>query len=145
MVPKVANSAATYVTVEDGFTDILRNGAIYTLGFGEEAPLDCYSITYEEATIELDPMEIPFEAGDESKALIRMAFDYTDAESVTSRVLFTLTVVSENSPLLNINGIGTAQNGKATYYTLQGTPLTAPVKGVVIKKQGNKAETIYVE
>lgn len=145
VVPKVANSAATYVTVEDGFTDILRNGAIYTLGFGEEAPLDCYSITYEEATIELDPMEIPFEAGDESKAVIRMAFDYTDAESVTSRVLFTLTVVSENSPLLNINGIGTAQDGKATYYTLQGTPLTAPVKGVVIKKQGKEAETIYVE
>ena len=74
-----------------------------------------------------------------------MAFDYTDAENVTSRVLFTLTVVSENSPLLNINGIGTAQNGTATYYTLQGTPLTAPVKGLAVKKVGNQAEVIYVK
>ena len=90
-------------------------------------------------------MEIPFATGDESKAVIKMAFDYTDAENVTSRVLFTLTVVSENSPLLNINGIGTAQNGKATYYTLQGTPLTAPVKGLAVKKVGNQAEVIYVK
>ena len=145
VVPKVANSAATYATVEDGFSDLMRNGAIYTLADGQEAPEDCYYITYEDDAIELDPMEIPFATGDESKAVIKMAFDYTDAESVTSRVLFTLTVVSENSPLLNINGIGTAQNGKATYYTLQGTPLTAPVKGLAVKKVGNQAEVIYVK
>ena len=145
VVPKVANSAATYATVEDGFSDIMRNGAIYTLADGQEAPEDCYAITYEDDAIELDPMEIPFATGDESKAVIKMAFDYTDAENVTSRVLFTLTVVSENSPLLNINGIGTAQNGKATYYTLQGTPLTAPVKGLAVKKVGNQAEVIYVK
>ena len=145
VVPKVANSAATYATVEDEFSDIMRNGAIYTLADGEEAPEDCYAITYEDDAIELDPMEIPFATGDESKAVIKMAFDYTDAESVTSRVLFTLTVVSEDSPLLNINGIGTAQNGKATYYTLQGTPLTAPVKGLAVKKVGNQAEVIYVK
>lgn len=145
VVPKVANSAATYATVEDGFSDIMRNGAIYTLADGEEAPEDCYAITYEDDAIELDPMEIPFATGDESKAVIKMAFDYTDTENVTSRVLFTLTVVSENSPLLNINGIGTAQNGKATYYTLQGTPLTAPVKGLAVKKVGNQAEVIYVK
>ena len=145
VVPKVANSAATYATVEDGFSDIMRDGAIYTLADGQEAPEDCYAITYEDDAIELDPMEIPFATGDESKAVIKMAFDYTDAENVTSRVLFTLTVVSENSPLLNINGIGTAQNGKATYYTLQGTPLTAPVKGLAVKKVGNQAEVIYVK
>lgn len=145
VVPKVANSAATYATVEDGFSDIMRDGAIYTLADGQEAPEDCYAITYEDDAIGLDPMEIPFATGDESKAVIKMAFDYTDAENVTSRVLFTLTVVSENSPLLNINGIGTAQNGKATYYTLQGTPLTAPVKGLAVKKVGNQAEVIYVK
>lgn len=145
VVPKVANSAATYVTVEDGFSDILKDGAIYTLKDGEEAPEGCFAITYEDDAIELDPIDIPFADGDDSKAVIRMAFDYTDAENVTSRVLFTLTVVSENSPLLNINGIGTAQDSKVAYYTLQGTPLAAPVKGLVVKKQGNKAETILVD
>ena len=29
--------------------------------------------------------------------------------------------------------------------TLQGTPLTAPVKGLAVKKVGNQAEVIYVK
>lgn len=145
VVPKLANSAATYVTVEDGSSFVMRNGAIYNLTDGEAAPEDCYGLTYEDGAVELDPMDIPFADGDESKAVIRMAFDYTDAEGATGRVLLNITAVSKDSPLVGVSGINTNVDGKATYYTLQGTPLTAPVKGICIKKQGGKTEVIYVK
>lgn len=145
VVPKLANSAATYITVEDGSSFVMRNGSIYDLADGEEAPEDCYSVIYEDDAIVLDPMDIPFADGDESKAVIRMAFDYTDAEGATGRVLLNITAVSKDSPLVGVSGINTNVDGKATYYTLQGTPLTAPVKGICIKKQGGKTEVIYVK
>ncbi len=145
VVPKLANSAATYVTVEDGSSFVMRNGAIYNLTDGEAAPEDCYGLTYEDGAVELDPMDIPFADGDESKAVIRMAFDYTDAEGATGRVLLNITAVSKDSPLVGVDGISASEGGNATYYTLQGTLLTAPVKGICIKKQGGKAEVIYIK
>ena len=145
VVPKLANSPATYISLEDGDSYLMKDGAIFDLKDGEVAPADCYTVYYEDNAFELDAMEIPFTDGDESNALIRMAFDYTDAEGNTSRVLLNITVVSKESPLLNVNGISAGKAGKAVYYTLSGAAVKAPAKGLYLKKQGAKTETIYVK
>lgn len=139
---KIATSAATFQTIEDGSSELVdANG--YVLVVAGELPEGATNVGFDSWAITFDPIDVPFAEGDESVAYARFAFDYQEEEGSIKRVLYTVRILSANSPITGIANVEAAE-GAATYYTLDGAVAT-PVKGFYLKKQGTKVEKIYVK
>ena len=139
---KIATSAATFKTIEDGSSEVVdANG--YVLDVAGDLPEGVTSVGFDSWAITFDQIDVPFAEGDESVAYARFAFDYQEEEGSIKRVLYTVRILSANSPITGIANVEAAE-GPATYYTLGGAVAT-PVKGFYLKKQGTKVEKIYVK
>ena len=139
---KIATSAATFQTIEDGSSELVdANG--YVLVVSGDIPEGATNVGFDSWAITFDPIDVPFAEGDESVAYARFAFDYQEEEGSIKRVLYTVRILSANSPITGIANVEAAE-GPATYYTLGGAVAT-PVKGFYLKKQGTKVEKIYVK
>lgn len=139
---KIATSAATFQTIEDGSSELVdANG--YVLVVTGDIPEGATNVGFDSWAITFDPIDVPFAEGDESVAYARFAFDYQEEEGSIKRVLYTVRILSANSPITGIANVEAAE-GAATYYTLDGAVAT-PVKGFYLKKQGAKVEKIYVK
>lgn len=125
-----ARTAAAYVNVGDSYINFDANGYVFEPADGEEIPADVCAASIYEFAVEFDQNEIPFVKGDESQAILRYAFDYDG-----KRVIYTIVVVSEDSPIVGIDGVA-AGNGAAVVgiYTVSGAQVSAPQKGINIVK-----------
>lgn len=124
-------------------------GGIYMASEGEAINAEGYvmvdysteePLPYGSATVDIDRTEWSvlydpqdpdeegiFEAGDDSKGIIRLAFDYDG-----KRVLYTITVVSEGV-LSAIGAPATATEADGLRYNLAGQRVDAAYKGIVIE------------
>ena len=133
----VATSSATY-SDEPIYNDYLLFDAN---GYYTESDDDVHvAATAEGFDIAIDPINVPFEAGDESKAVLRYAFEYDG-----KWVLYVITIVSEDSPL-SIVTTPSQTIVPAGIYSISGARISAPQKGInIVKMSDGSVQKVLVK
>lgn len=90
--------------------------------------------------VQFDPMELAFEKGDESKAIVRLAIEYNG-----KRALYIITFLSEDSPL-SIAVTPSQTTAPAGVYSISGARLSAPQKGInIVKMSDGSVQKVLVK
>lgn len=135
-----AKTGSMFVNFESG-DDALINADGYMTEDETKAVATAHFFTEDgQLQIQIDPMDIAFEKSDASLLMVRFAVNYEG-----KRALYIITFCSENSAVVGINGIA-AQKTAAGIYSISGTHLAAPQKGLnIIRKADGNVSKVFVK